>query len=210
MGIFDSVKSVLGSGGGKSGGRIDLQKRFSMERTAFTGTMAKFVAAKDHENGGRVVGIKILDPEKVELFESRFRHLKKPSEGQIALKMHHPNIVETYEVGVSTKGEPLIIMEFIGGPSMQNIIVQKQEEHVAGKRLMLMRSMCQALKYVHNQGFIHRDICPRNFILLPGSKDVKLIDFGLTVPRRAAVHGTRQPHGNTAVHVAGNRSPSRD
>ncbi|WP_372894789.1 serine/threonine protein kinase [Stieleria sp.] len=183
MGIFDSVKSMLGgSGGSSSGGRIDIQKRFTLERTAFTGTMAKFVVAKDHDHGGRLVGIKILDPEKVELFESRFRHLKKPSEGEIALKMHHPNVVETYEVGMSTNGQPILIMEFVAGPSMQNIIVQKQEHHVAGKRMMLIRSMCEALKYVHNQGFIHRDICPRNFILLPESEDVKLIDFGLTLP----------------------------
>jgi serine/threonine protein kinase len=182
MGIFDSVKSMLGGGGGTVGGRIDMQRRFTLERTAVTGTMAKFVAAKDHDHGGRIVGIKILDPEKVELFESRFRHLKKPSEGQIALQMHHPNVVETYEVGITTKGDPILIMEFVAGPSMQNIIVKKQEEHVAGKRLMLIRSMSEALKYVHSMGFIHRDICPRNFILLPESKDVKLIDFGLTVP----------------------------
>lgn len=177
---------MLGGSGQSTGGRIDIQKRFTLQRTAVTGTMAKFVVAKDHDNDGRLVGIKILDPEKVELFENRFRHLKKPSEGQIALKMHHPNVVETYEIGVSTKGDPLLIMEFIAGPSMQNIIVQKQEHHVAGKRLMLIRSMCEALKYVHGQGYIHRDICPRNFILLPESKDVKLIDFGLTVPATPA------------------------
>lgn len=184
MGIFDSVKSMLGSGssGRSSGGPIDLQRRFSLERTAATGTMAKFYAAKDHDHDDRIVGVKVLDPEKVDAFESRFKGLKKPSEGEIALKMHHPNVVETYEVGVSTKGAPVLIMEYIAGPSMQNIIVKKQEHHVAGKRLMLLRSMCQALKYVHSMEFIHRDICPRNFILLPDSEDVKLIDFGLTVP----------------------------
>lgn len=181
MGIFDSVKSMLGSGG-QSIGRIDIQQRFTLERTAVTGTMAKFVAAKDHDNGGRIVGIKILDPEKVALFENRFRHLKKPSEGEIAMKMHHRNVVETYEIGTSTKGDPILIMEFIAGPSMQNIIVKKQEHHVAGKRMMLIRSMSEALKYVHAMEFIHRDICPRNFILLPESEDVKLIDFGLTLP----------------------------
>lgn len=184
MGIIDSVKSMLGSSG-NSGGRIDIERRFTLERTAVTGTMAKFVAAKDHDHDGRIVGIKILDLEKVELFENRFRHLKKPSEGQIAMKLHHRNVVETYEIGTSTKGNPILIMEFIAGPSMQNIIVKKQEHHVAGKRMMLIRSMSEALKYVHAMEFIHRDICPRNFILLPESKDVKLIDFGLTLPATA-------------------------
>jgi serine/threonine protein kinase len=183
MGIFDSVKSMFGGGQRRpTVSRIDLQRRFSLERTAATGTMAKFFAARDHENGGRIVGVKVLDPEKVEAFESRFRHLNKPSEGEIAMRMHHPNVVETYEVGVSTKGQPVLIMEYVAGPSMQNIIVQKLEHHVAGKRMKLIRSMCEAVRYVHSMGFIHRDICPRNFILLPESEDVKLIDFGLTVP----------------------------
>ncbi|MEM6471415.1 MAG: serine/threonine-protein kinase, partial [Planctomycetota bacterium] len=156
----------------------------TLERTAVTGTMARFFAAKDQDNKDRVVGVKILDPEKVELFEGRFKGLNKPTEGEIALKMRHKNVVETFETGVSTKGQPVLIMEYIAGPSLQNIIVQQQEEHVRGKRLMLIRSMSQALKYVHAQEFIHRDICPRNFILLPKSEDVKLIDFGLTVPAK--------------------------
>ena len=99
--------------------------------------------------------------------------------------MKHPNVVETYEVGHSLKGEPVIVMEYIAGPSLQNIVVQKQEHHVAGKRIKLIRDMAEALKYVHQQGYIHRDICPRNFICLPESTGIKLIDFGLTVPATA-------------------------
>ena len=81
------------------------------------------------------------------------------------------------------KGQPVLIMEYIAGPSMQNIVVQKQEEHVTGRRLKLIRDMAEAL-----------EVCPLAWNLstvtsahetssaLPGSTGVKLIDFGLTVP----------------------------
>ena len=184
MGLLDSIKSALQSSGG--GGKIDVEARFFRERTAATGTMAKFFAAKDHNNDDKVVGVKILDIEKVELFEGRFKGLNKPTEGEIAMSMKHPKIVETYEVGVTTKGQPILIMEYISGPSMQNIIVKKQEHHVHGKRMMLIRDMAEAVRYVHSREFIHRDICPRNFICEPNVTGVKLIDFGLTVPATEA------------------------
>ena len=179
MGLLDSLRSALKSSGG---GRIDVEGRFHRERTAFTGTMANFFVAKDREHDDRMVGVKVLDPEKQKLFEDRFKGLKKPSEGEIAMQMKHPKVVQTYEHGVSHRGEPVIVMEYVAGPSMQNIVVQKQEQHVAGKRLMLIRDMAEALEYVHGKGFIHRDICPRNFICEPEVTGVKLIDFGLTIP----------------------------
>lgn len=182
MSLLDSFKAVFSSGGGRSGGKIDVAGRFARQRTAVTGTMANFFVAKDREHDDRMVGVKILDIEKMELFENRFQGLNKPSEGQIAMSMTHPKVVETYEYGTSLKGEPVIVMEYIGGPSLQNIVVQKQEHHVTGRRMMMIRDMAEALKYVHDQEYIHRDICPRNFICLPETKGVKLIDFGLTVP----------------------------
>ena len=181
MGILDNLKKALGG----SSSRIDVEGRFHRTRTAFTGTMANFFVAKDREHNDRMVGVKVLDPEKSELFESRFKGLGKPSEGEIAMQMSHPKVVETFEVGTSTKGQPVLIMEYIGGPSLQNIIVQKQEEHVTGKRLRMIRDMAEALRYVHQKEFIHRDICPRNFICTPGNELTKLIDFGLSVPATA-------------------------
>lgn len=181
MGLLDVIKARL-----SSPGRIDVETRFQRQRTGVTGTMAHFFVAKDHEHDDRLVGVKVLDLEKMKLFEDRFKGLGKPSEGEIAMSMKHPNIVETYEVGISTKGQPVIVMEYIAGPSMQNIVTKKQEHHVQGKRMMLIREMAEALKYVHAQGYIHRDICPRNFICLPETRGVKLIDFGLTVPAKPA------------------------
>jgi serine/threonine-protein kinase len=42
--------------------------------------------------------------------------------------------------------------------------------------------MAEALEAVHQAGFIHRDICPRNYLCDPEIENVTLIDFGLTVP----------------------------
>lgn len=178
MGLFDSLRAALRAPGQKV---IDVEARFDRSRFSATGTMSNFFVAKDRERNA-LVGVKILDPEKLALFENRFKGLHKPSEGEIAMQMRHPRVVETYEIGVTTKGQRILVMEYIAGPSLQDIIVRKQEEPIAGKRLLLIRQMAEALKYVHDSGFIHRDICPRNFICLPEVTGIKLIDFGLTVP----------------------------
>ena len=179
MGLLDSIKSAFSSTGAV---RIDIGSRFVRERTAATGTMAHFFVAKDLKHDNRTVGVKVLDIEKVKLFEGRFKGLGKPTEGEIAMRMQHPKVVKTYEHGISTKGEPILIMEYISGASMQNIIVNKQGDLIEGRRIKLIRDMAEALQYVHSQEFIHRDICPRNFICLPNCEGAKLIDFGLTVP----------------------------
>jgi serine/threonine-protein kinase len=174
MGIFGKL-----FGGTK---KVDIEARFERLRSAVSGTMSNFFVAKDREHGDRIVGVKLCDIEKVEFFESRFKGMRKPSEGQIAIKMHHPHVVETYEFGLTTKNQPYLVMEFIDGPGMQQLINNREEALLGGRRLELIRQMAEALAYVHRSGFIHRDICPRNYICLEDMSNVKLIDFGLTLP----------------------------
>ena len=54
-----------------------------------------------------------------------------------------------------------------------------------GQRLVLLRQAAEAIASVHKAGFIHRDICPRNFVVSRDGDSLKLIDFGLTVPATA-------------------------
>lgn len=169
------------SGPTRNRSRVDIDARFERLKTAISGTMSKFYAARDRQTD-RKVGLKLCDLEKFSFFENRFKGLNKPSEGEIAASMDHPNIVKTLEYGLSTRNEPYLVMEFIEGPGLNTLIQQKDNERLSGKRLSLIQQMAEALRYVHQRGFIHRDICPRNFICTPDLGRIILIDFGLTVP----------------------------
>jgi serine/threonine protein kinase len=136
--------------------------------------------AKDRKTG-KIVGLKILDPEKCAAFEARFKGLKKPSEGDIAMQIKHPRIVETYEFGFTKDGKQYLVMEFVEGQGL-HAILKNQNSYLDGKRLNLFRQMTEALDAVHRAGYIHRDICPRNFIVSADASELKLIDFGLTLP----------------------------
>lgn len=160
--------------------RTDLNERFEIVREAVHGTMSNFHMAIDRREN-RIIGLKILDTEKTAAFEARFKGLKKPWEGAIALKLKHPRIVETYEADRAKDGRQFIVMEYIEGTGL-NVLLNSRDRIVEGKRHVLIKQMAEAIEAVHKAGFIHRDVCPRNFIASPDSMSLKLIDFGLTLP----------------------------
>ena len=174
MGISSFFKSIL------EGGKVDIGRRYEFRRKAVSGTMSKFYMARDRETE-QIVGLKILDKDKTDQLEMRFRGLEKPTEGQISLEMEHPHIVRTLGHGLTTKGEQFVVMEFLDGPGLNSLIIGRSEK-LDGNRLTLMRQAAEALMFVHESGYIHRDICPRNFVCAPEADSLKMIDFGLTVP----------------------------
>jgi serine/threonine protein kinase len=173
MGLFDRFKSLLDS-------KLNVEQRYELLREAVSGTMSSFYMARDRKTG-EVVGLKILDPSKTDFFESRFKGLSKPSEGEIAMQLNHPRIVKTLGYGVTNRGEFYVLMEYLDGPGL-NALIKDRSPKLVRSRLTLVRQMAEALGVVHRAGFIHRDICPRNFICSADATELKLIDFGLTVP----------------------------
>jgi serine/threonine-protein kinase len=174
VGITQFFRSIL------DGGRVDIASRYEILREAVSGTMSNFHMARDRETE-QIVGLKILDKAKTEALEARFKGLQKPTEGEIASAIQHPRIVTTHSHGVTTNGEQFIVMEFLDGPGLNSLIIGRSKLLV-GNRLTLMRQAAEALEAVHAAGFIHRDICPRNFVCSKDAASLKLIDFGLTVP----------------------------
>jgi eukaryotic-like serine/threonine-protein kinase len=173
MGLLGSLKSLLTS-------KLDVAKRFELLREAVSGTMSEFHMARDRQSG-KIVGLKLLDPSKTAAFEARFKGLKKPTEGEIGQAIHHPNVVETLEYGVTTTGQYYVVLEFLDGPGLNSVIIAR-DRRLEGRRTDLLRQAAEALRAVHQAGYIHHDICPRNFVCSQDLKSLKLIDFGLTIP----------------------------
>lgn len=177
MRLLDRLKSMFGPK------RLDVRDRYELLREAVHGTMSRFFMARDRKTG-EIVGLKILDPKKTAEFEARFKGLKKPCEGEIASKFQHPYIVETLEHGKTLDGQQYLVMEYLGGGGLNTLITAK-DPRLDGNRVEFIRHIAEALQAVHDAGFLHRDVCPRNMLLTTDGFTAKLTDFGLAVPATA-------------------------
>src|SRR5207245_2829977 len=108
----------------------------------------------------------------------RFMGLKRPTEGEICVMLRHKNVVQTYEHGMTLEGEQFLVMELIEGMGL-NFLIETKSAQLDGNRVGFLIQIADAIDYVHQQRYIHRDICPRN-IMINQNKIVKVIDFGLS------------------------------
>ena len=102
--------------------------------------------------------------------EERFRR-----ERQFLASLDHPKVARLIDGGVSETGLPYLVMEFVGGVTIDRFCDAHQLD--TRSRIVLVRQVLEALAYVHGRQVIHRDIKPSN-ILVDDSGNVKLLDFG--------------------------------
>lgn len=174
MGVFARIKGLL-----TGQPRVDIKKRFDLKGRVGQGSMSKVYRAYDRQED-RMVALKLLDMRKTADLEARFNGLERPPEWEVSLRLRHPNVVETFEHGLSTEGERFMVMEFIEGAGM-SFLIDTQAPQLEGRRLDLLKQLARGVEYLHRINLIHRDLCPRN-VLVNETGQVKLIDFGLVVP----------------------------
>jgi len=172
--LIQKAKSLLGNS------RLNVASRFEVLREAVHGTMSDFLVVREKTTAS-VLGLKLLDPEKTEAFEGRFPTGRKPSEAEITRRIDHPRVVKVHEHGLTTDDRQYILMDYVEGTGLNSLIMQ-QNTALHGRRLQLIVQMAESLAAVHEAGFIHRDICPRNYLCDKDLESVTLIDFGLSVP----------------------------
>ncbi len=109
-------------------------------------------------------------------------------EARILARLHHPAIVEIYDMAVTPDGQPFYTMELLRGLSLQDYLLKRGPLPEA-LALSLFKPVLSALACAHEAGVIHRDIKPHNIMLLGeaeafadpllASVRVKVVDFGL-------------------------------
>ena len=137
------------------------------------GMGAVYLAARNDNQYERQVAIKLVrsdtaaNPELIR----RFR-----IERQILAGLDHPNIASMLDGGITLKGTPYLVMEYVNGVRIDEYC--RTNSLSIRERVELFRTVCSAVQYAHRNLVVHRDIKPTNILVT--SKGVpKLLDFGI-------------------------------
>ncbi len=144
-----------------------------------------------HIGAGNILALKILrkelanDPVNVKRFQQELK-----TTGMLT----HPNMVPVYDSGVTEDGAPFLVMEYIDGWNLSQIL--EQEGYLDLDRFFhLFTQVCDALIHAHDRRIIHRDLKPSNIMVTAhdtGFESAKIVDFGIArVFQRATINGTK-------------------
>jgi len=114
----------------------------------------------------------ISDPRNMQRFQQ---------EARAASALSHVNIVTVYDFGLSSANVPFLVMDYLQGDSLGDLIEQRGFVE-AQRAIPIFIQICRALAHAHKRGILHRDLKPSNIIVIQTdeAKDVvKLVDFGI-------------------------------
>ncbi|MDR0522568.1 MAG: serine/threonine protein kinase [Planctomycetaceae bacterium] len=120
------------------------------------------------------VGLKTLLESKV---QDKDQMLLLEHEFKVAEKFDHPNLIRIYHYDKSGKN-PYICMEWFPAINMKTWINRGYDTYCRHLP-QIMLQMAAALQYQHDNGWIHRDVKPDNFLFDPETVRIKMIDFAL-------------------------------
>jgi hypothetical protein len=93
------------------------------------------------------------------------------------LNLKHPNLIGLYDIRTDEMGDQWVIMEYVSGESLEEVIVRNPDGLPLEQALWWMRGITSGVSYLHDHGIVHRDLKPGNIFSDEGV--VKIGDYGL-------------------------------
>jgi formylglycine-generating enzyme required for sulfatase activity/serine/threonine protein kinase len=155
-----------------------LDARYQLERRLGQGGMGVVFQAR-HIFLKTAHAIKVILPDLVgndPMLVTRFRQ-----EALAAAAIRHQNIIAVTDFGVVRGTMPFLVMEFVSGKSLQEILAD-EKVMTPERALEFACAMGAGVGAAHRQDIVHRDLKPLNIMMqagLPVSEGLKILDFGL-------------------------------
>src|SRR6185436_1687363 len=159
-------------------GEPTLDARYLLERRLGQGGMGVVFQAR-HIFLKTAHAIKVILPDLVgndPMLTTRFRQ-----EALAAAAIRHPNIIAVTDFGVVRSTMPFLVMEFVKGRSLQEILAT-EGAMPAQRAFEFITAIAAGVGAAHRQNIVHRDLKPLNIMVqddVPIAEAVKILDFGL-------------------------------
>ncbi|MGH7503435.1 MAG: serine/threonine-protein kinase [Longimicrobiales bacterium] len=123
----------------------------------------------------RLVAVKVLHPSHARDTVMRRRFQR---EAQSAASIRHPNVIPIHRIQTLEDGLPCIIMEYIDGRTLADLIAARGPLPVDEANTILV-AVASALAAAHERGIVHRDVRPGNVFIENNTGRAVLADFGI-------------------------------
>jgi len=176
----------------------DVVDRYRVVAPIARGGMAAVYAVQRTAVGGfeKLLAMKVMLPHLVG--ERNFVDMFL-DEARIASRIHHPNVVQVFDVG-ELAGVPFLIMELLRGQTLARVVQRAEERSIDLPATFWLAILSQAAEGLHAAhetkgsdgaplGVVHRDVSPQNVLVGYGG-EVKVVDFGIAAAR-GRLSGTR-------------------
>jgi len=166
-----------------------LDARYQLERRLGQGGMGVVFQAR-HIFLKTQHAIKVILPDLVgndPMLVTRFRQ-----EALAAAAIKHPNIIAVTDFGVVRSTMPFLVMEFVNGRSLQEIMAEEGAMPPA-RAFELICATASGVNAAHRQNIVHRDLKPLNIMVcenMPVSEGLRILDFGLAKIRSGELLGS--------------------
>jgi serine/threonine protein kinase len=150
----------------------------SYDFMSVTGWGGMSVIYKARQRGtGLVVAIKMLHS--LLMTDQSLRRFQQ--EAKAIMSLRHPNIITVHDFGVSEHGQPYMVMDFIEGKTLADVIKDKGTLSLE-ESLHRFIQLTDALDHAHQVGVLHRDLKPSNIMISNKDgnfEDARIVDFGI-------------------------------
>ncbi|MCA9801350.1 MAG: SEL1-like repeat protein [Cyanobacteria bacterium HKST-UBA02] len=153
-----------------------LPERYQILSVLGTGGMGKVLKVRDRSLD-KILAVKVMSVELGGDKKGAGQLERFQQEARAAGRLKHENLVSVMDFGITEENFPYLVMEFIEGPTLKELIASSNGRLAMDEALDYLRQIASGMVSAHAQGVVHRDLKSVNIIVTQGR--VKIIDFGI-------------------------------